>query len=177
MSGSLSWSQTMDVQTRFLLVEEVIESFSAALGRDRIAYANHVLRVLNFFRSLSPPGNDCPQQVIIAAAFHDLGIWTAGTFDYLGPSIRLARDYLESVNLNHLEPEVEAIIVQHHKLTSYRGPFASTVETFRRPTSSTYHWCNWLWGASAAHPLSQVVASQRRLSSPVSRAHGPSVPP
>ena len=30
----------------------------------------------------------------IAAAFHDIGIWTAGTFDYLEPSVRVAAAYL-----------------------------------------------------------------------------------
>ena len=35
---------------------------------------------------------DTQRKIAIAAAFHDLGIWSAGTMDYLPPSAALARD-------------------------------------------------------------------------------------
>lgn len=120
----------MDIQTRFQVVDATLEVHAAALGRDHRGYANHVARVLNFYRALS--GGDCPEHVVLAAAFHDLGIWSAGTFDYLGPSVALARRHLESQQRGALAPELEAIILQHHKLTAYGGPFAATVETFRK---------------------------------------------
>lgn len=65
-------------------------------------------------------------------SFHDLGIWTDGTFDYLEPSKRLARNYLAAKGLAHFGPEVEAIIHHHHKLSPYRGAFSSTAESFRQ---------------------------------------------
>jgi predicted metal-dependent HD superfamily phosphohydrolase len=111
------------------LAEDIIQAHAPALGRDRLAYTNHVLRVLRFFQEL---GGGCPDQVVIAAAFHDLGIWTDGTFDYLMPSVRLAHQYLESTGHGSHAPEVEAIILNHHKLTRYRGPFGRSVELFRR---------------------------------------------
>jgi len=121
----------MTVHTRIPRIESILERFSVELGRDRVACTNHVLRVANFFAALG--GVDaCPDQVLIAAAFHDLGIWTAGTFDYLEPSVQVARAHLDSARLAHLGDEVEAIIVQHHRLRPYRGPFQSTVELFRR---------------------------------------------
>lgn len=67
----------------------------------------------------------------IAAAFHDIGIWTAATFDYLAPSVQQATIYLQQCNLAHLGPEVTALIEQHHKLSRYCGCFAS-VEVYRR---------------------------------------------
>ena len=80
----------MTVHTRIPRIESILERFSVELGRDRVACTNHVLRVANFFAALG--GVDaCPDQVLIAAAFHDLGIWTAGTFDYLEPSVQVAR--------------------------------------------------------------------------------------
>ncbi len=120
-----------DVLTAVPAIGRILERFSPELGRARVAYTNHVLRVVNFFVALGR-GAACPQQVLIAAAFHDLGIWTAGTFDYLGPSVVAARAYLDGSDLGGLGDEVEAIIVQHHKLRAYRGPFAETVEPFRR---------------------------------------------
>ena len=122
----------MVVCSRFPVVDEVIEQFADVLGHDRVPYRNHVTRILNYFQFLAPTDGGCPHQVLVAAAFHDLGIWSARTFDYLEPSVGLAREYLASANLQHLVSEVEAIIVWHHKLSRYRGEFASTVETFRR---------------------------------------------
>lgn len=122
----------MNVCTSFPLVEQVIERFGGDLGRDRPAYHNHVNRTLNYYRYLSPAGEECPQQVLVASAFHDLGIWAARTFDYLAPSVRLAQEYLSGAKLEHLSREVEAIIVWHHKLSRYTGEFVSTVERFRR---------------------------------------------
>jgi hypothetical protein len=87
--------------------------------------------VLAFYRGLAP-GHQAPEQVQIAGAFHDLGIWTARTFDYLAPSVRLARDYLTVEGREELAPEVERIILEHHKITPYRAQFHETVETFRR---------------------------------------------
>ncbi len=116
---------------RFPLAEELIDSFSSALAGDLAAYRNHVCRVLNFYVALTeqPPP---PPAVLIASAFHDLGIWTDRTFDYLRPSIELARSYLASRGLGDLEAEVRTIISEHHKLLPYTGPFSPSVEAFRK---------------------------------------------
>ena len=79
--------------TGFRLVDAVLERFAGALGGDREGYTCHVARVLAFYRKIAHD-HEAPEQVQIAGAFHDLGIWTARTFDYLAPSVRLARDYL-----------------------------------------------------------------------------------
>jgi len=34
------------------------------------------------------------EKIAAAAVFHDLGIWTDRTFDYIAPSIAIAREYL-----------------------------------------------------------------------------------
>jgi hypothetical protein len=34
------------------------------------------------------------EKIAIAGVFHDLGIWTNKTFDYIAPSVVLAREYL-----------------------------------------------------------------------------------
>ncbi len=122
----------MRVATGFAPVEELIAGFAPALGGDLAAYRNHVCRVLNYYVALRPPANELPEAVMIAATFHDLGIWTARTFDYLEPSVRLAQAHLAGLGREHLAPEVALLITEHHKLRPYTGAYAATVEAFRR---------------------------------------------
>ena len=119
------------------LVDEILEAFAPDIGRDLRGYRNHVFRVLNYYEALSGQASEVPASVLIAAAFHDLGIWTDQTFDYLPPSMHLATTYLLERGLGHLEAEVHALIAEHHKLSRYAGArheeaFADRVETFRR---------------------------------------------
>jgi hypothetical protein len=68
----------------------------------------------------------------IAAAFRDLGIWTAGTFDYLPPSMALAEAHLRRIGRAEFVPEVTAMIESHHKVSAATGAVGSLVEPFRR---------------------------------------------
>lgn len=122
----------MQAPSAFPLVDDILASHEEALGPDLPGYRNHVTRVLHFLFALAPELRASEQPVLIAAAFHDLGIWTARTFDYLAPSSVLAHDYLAAQGLDPLRQEVDLIIQQHHKLRPYRGPFSLSVEAFRR---------------------------------------------
>lgn len=115
----------------FPLSEDLVGSFSSALADDLVAYRNHVCRVLNYYLALTDQSSP-PPAILIASAFHDLGIWTNGTFDYLPPSVALAKSYLSSHGLGTLESEVCAVITEHHKLLSYKGQFSASVEAFRK---------------------------------------------
>ena len=85
-------------------------------------------------------------KIAIAAALHDMGIWTAGTFDYLPPSVRLATTHLAAaVQSARPAAEVTAMIEQHHKLTPWRGEPTWLVEPFRRAD-----WADVTRGAIAA---------------------------
>ena len=121
----------MELFPHFPLTEEIIGTFSPALAGDLPAYRNHVCRVLNYYLALSEQSSPS-SAVLVASAFHDLGIWTNRTFDYLPPSVDLAKSYLSSHGLGALEPEVCAIITEHHKLLPYKGRFSPSVESFRR---------------------------------------------
>ena len=122
----------MHTLTAFALVDDILQTHALALGHDLPAYRNHVTRVLHFVFAIAPQLQSTAQPVLIAGAFHDLGIWTAHTFDYLDPSSQLAHDYLKKHGLESLWPEVDQIIQQHHKLRAYTGPFEASVEAFRR---------------------------------------------
>ncbi|WP_085718775.1 phosphohydrolase [Pseudomonas sp. B28(2017)] len=116
----------------FPRTDEILTSFALAIGADLQGYRNHIYRVLNFHCALCGSDSQPPQAVQIAAAFHDLGIWTDDTLDYLPPSIALATEYLDSQQRPELKDEVRALILEHHKVRRYRGAFADSVEPFRQ---------------------------------------------
>jgi HD domain len=113
-------------------VEGVLRDHEAELGSDYAAYRNHVYRVLNFCVAQWLPNPESLEKLAIAAAFHDLGIWTDGTFDYVPPSIRLATAYLLRTNRPEWTEEIGAMILEHHKISRYGGDSSPLVERFRR---------------------------------------------
>jgi hypothetical protein len=119
--------------TEIATLDELLHAHAAALGGDFTAYRNHTYRVVNLCAAFSSSGD--PEQLekmAIAAAFHDLGIWTDGTFDYLQPSVRLARAHLDRSGRAEWTPEITEMILEHHKISAYRGNPHWLVEPFRR---------------------------------------------
>lgn len=113
-------------------LEGILESWRGPLGRDYAAYRNHCYRVLNFCLALCDERAETTSKVSIAAGFHDLGIWANHTYDYLGPSRALAREYLARTNQGAWREEIETMIEQHHKLTEYKANPHWLVESFRK---------------------------------------------
>jgi hypothetical protein len=72
------------------------------------------------------------EKIAVAAVLHDLGIWTKHTFDYIAPSVGIAREHLAARGRADWIPEIEAMIVNHHKITPSRANPQSLVESFRR---------------------------------------------
>ena len=124
------------LETRVGLLDEVLSAHAGALGADFDGYRNHAYRVANFCLALTSTSTTARDEeriakIASAAAFHDLGIWTDATFDYLLPSNRLANVYLAESGESGWAPEISEMILQHHKLTAFRGGCA-LVEPFRR---------------------------------------------
>src|SRR5262245_24157960 len=128
----VQFAEDADLRTSVPIVEEVLDEHASELGRDRIAYRNHVYRVLNLCLAIVGDIRVELEKIAIAAVFHDLGIWTAKTFDYIGPSVALAREYLTARGLAAWIPEIESMIADHHKVTPSGANPASLVECFRR---------------------------------------------
>jgi L-aminopeptidase/D-esterase-like protein len=87
--------------------------------------------VFNYARRLL--GSDARDDALaVASAFHDIGIWTDGTWDYLPPSIARATEYIEAHLPQAPAALVADIIDNHHRLTRVRGrDEADVVEAFR----------------------------------------------
>ena len=113
-------------------LDGVLHAHATELGDDFQAYRNHVYRVANLCVALCPAEGDQLQKMAIAAAFHDLGIWTDRTFDYLKPSIGLACAHLAQVGQAEWTPEVSGMILEHHRIRRYRDDPQWLVEPFRR---------------------------------------------
>jgi len=109
----------------------ILNAHADALGADFVPYWNHTHRVANLCATHVSGGAEAMEKIAIAAAFHDLGIWTDATFDYLKPSVRLACAYLAASGLDQWQPEITAMISNHHKLTRYRDNPDWLVEPFR----------------------------------------------
>lgn len=118
--------------TSLQTVEEVLDDHASELGHDLIAYRNHVYRVVNLCVAIVGDAGLELKKIAIAAVFHDLGIWTNHTFDYIDPSVALAREHLAARGMADWLPDIEAMIVDHHKVTSSRAEPRLLVESFRR---------------------------------------------
>ena len=101
------------------------------LGADYEAYRNHCWRVFNCAAVMANADELALDKLAIASYFHDIGIWSDQTFDYLEPSARRAREYLAQQNLSDWDDEVSAMISEHHRIRATRGQ-GQLVEAFRR---------------------------------------------
>jgi hypothetical protein len=118
--------------TAIATLDELLDAHAGALGPDFAGYRNHTYRVVNLCVAQASGEAESLEKMAIAAAFHDLGIWTDRTFDYLRPSVGLATAHLARIGRTSWQPEIAAMIGQHHKLSRYRGDPAWLVEPFRR---------------------------------------------
>jgi hypothetical protein len=122
------------VEKNIPIIDTILHQWRAALADDYLAYSGHVYRIYNYSIELNKYDNlACENEIIaIAACFHDIGIWTDNTFDYLTPSVNRATEYLNcSIHKEHLA-EISLMILNHHKLTAYRDNYKGIVENFRR---------------------------------------------
>jgi hypothetical protein len=114
--------------TSLPIVEQVLGDHALELGDDFVGYRNHVYRVVNLCLAIAADNRAELEKITVAAVFHDLGIWTNHTFDYIDPSVALAREYLAARGLGNWIPEIEAMIADHHKVTpSHANPHPSTI--------------------------------------------------
>lgn len=112
-------------------LNSLLEPWKKRMGDDYLGYKNHVLRMLNFCFYLGDYTTEEKNKMIIAAAFHDIGIWSgdAPNVDYIDPSVEVARDYLIENGYGEDE-KVLLMISEHHKMSEYKDD--PMVEIFRK---------------------------------------------
>ncbi len=122
----------MKIENDLKLVEKILGDFKAIIGNDFNAYRNHVYRVINLCYTIAEFDLIEKEKIQIAACFHDLGIWTEGSLDYLGPSELAAARYLEEKGKSEWIAEISEMIVMHHRIRSCVDSEYKLVDIFRR---------------------------------------------
>ena len=117
--------------TRQAVLDSILAQYSTLIGADFAGYRNHCYRVLNVYVQLAALKGVAVNvdEAAIALAFHDIGLWTDKTLDYLPPSVREARQYL-AANAGFDVTKIGLMISEHHKLLPYKAD--PQVELFRR---------------------------------------------
>lgn len=139
-------------------LDELLAQHAAVMGGDAVPYGNHAYRVANLCIGFASRDPDTVHKIAIAAALHDMGIWTNKTFDYLPPSIELARTHLERIGKAEWAPEITTMILEHHKVSPYRGRADWLVESFRKSD-----WIDVTWGTlSFGVPRAELRELHRR---------------
>ena len=113
------------------VIDEILENYQTDIGADINKYRNHVYRVYQLCLLLDNKIEN-QEKYAITAAFHDIGIWSDQTFDYLAPSIARMQEYLKMEGKSEWTDEISYMINMHHKISSYSGKYKNTVETFRK---------------------------------------------
>ena|ERR1035437_8194179 len=120
------------------IIDFILHSYKEDLGIDFELYHNHVYRVFNY--AIANITSDLDhRKIAIAVAFHDLGIWTNNTFDYINPSKALAKKYCVIHSIDDASiVDIERMIDDHHKLTKITDNELS--EVFRQADLTDLSW-------------------------------------
>ncbi len=118
--------------TELPTLDALLEPYAEVMGPARQAYTNHCYRMINFAVALAGDDPDTLVKLQIAGAFHDIGVWTHRTMDYLEPSEKQAREYLQKIGKAEWADEIGAMVEWHHKITSLKQPVTPLVEAFRK---------------------------------------------
>lgn len=117
------------VTTDHEIVDTVLARHATDLGASAATYRNHVLRSLNYQSLLlGRSDGEVSADAALAWAVHDLGIWTAGTFDYLDPSAALAGEYAGGFGIADPARAMQ-MVTEHHKLRRHGD---AETEAFRK---------------------------------------------
>ena len=112
-------------------LDQLLSQYQTPLGNQYDAYRNHLYRLINSIQATTKLSEIELEKIAIAAAFHDLGLWTHHTLDYLDPSAQMATEYLLSIGKKSWIDEVVAMIQDHHKIKPSEHS-SRIVELFRQ---------------------------------------------
>lgn len=113
-------------------IDAILAPWQPLLADDFIGYRNHVVRMASCCLALAQCDAKQQELVEIAACFHDIGLWTDNTLDYLEPSLPPAQRYLAEQGREDDYPLVRDMILYHHALRPVTDRFDPLVEWFRQ---------------------------------------------
>lgn len=122
----------MNIEMTNDLIEEILAAWKERIGEDYPGYRGHVYRMFNFCLALHPCAGEDRTKLAIAACFHDIGLWSARTLDYIPPSVSEARRYLSATGRQAWCEEIGLMIEMHHKVRQCETNAYPLVELFRR---------------------------------------------
>ena len=122
----------MKIEADIPLLEDIFSNWRTTIGSEYPGYRNHVYRMIHFCLALKECNEEEREKIIIAAAFHDIGIWLEDTVDYIPPSLPPAMAYLKRRNLEAWSEEIRLMISEHHKIRAYNNTTYPLVEIFRQ---------------------------------------------
>jgi hypothetical protein len=122
----------MNIETRNDLIEEILSPWEDRIGADYPGYRGHVYRMFNFCLALKSCTEEDKTKLAIAACFHDIGLWSAHTPDYIPPSISELQQYLLQTKRQEWSEEISLMVKMHHKVRTYKPDRYALVELFRQ---------------------------------------------
>ena len=111
----------MPIETQNALIEAILSDWKDRIGDEYAGYRGHVYRMFNYCLAIYPASEEEKTKLAIAACFHDIGLWSDHTVDYLPPSIEQAKRYLAETGREDWAEEIAPMIEWHHKFRPYRN--------------------------------------------------------
>ncbi|MCC6968213.1 MAG: hypothetical protein IT391_18245 [Nitrospira sp.] len=130
----------MPIETTHNLIEQILAKWAGAIGEDYPGYKGHVYRLFNYCLALRPCTEEDRTKVAIAACFHDLGLWSHHTLDYIPPAVSHATEYLSTTGRQAWVEEIALMIGMHHKVRAYTDRQYPLVELFRKGDLVDVSW-------------------------------------
>ena len=109
----------MKIVTTHDLIEKNLSEWKDLIGEDYPGYRGHVYRMFNFCLALRPCNEEEQTKLAIAASFHDIGLWSDHTVDYIPPSVFQVKQYLASNGLETWSKEIGLMVEFHHKIRPF----------------------------------------------------------
>lgn len=122
----------VNIETQQPLIEKILSIWKERIGDDYPGYRGHVYRMFNFCLALRSCTEEEKTKLAVAACFHDIGLWSDHTIDYIPPSVSQAKQHLSSTGLEAWSEEIGLMVEMHHKVRSYRDERFPLVELFRK---------------------------------------------
>ena len=122
----------MLIETHVPLIETILATWRDRIGAEYDGYRGHVYRMFNFCLALRECSDEEKTKLAIAACFHDIGLWSDHTPDYIPPSIVQVKQYLADQGLERWSEEIGLMVEMHHKVRPDRHVNYPLVELFRQ---------------------------------------------